>query len=59
MKKTAKILGMIWMIFFGFAAVYSMFSQSFDFSTSGGMGYFFGFLISLIVVFLIGYFAYR
>src|SRR5690606_16577441 len=59
MKKAAYVLGLVWMIFFGLSAVHSLFSQTFDLDSPGGMGYFLGYLLVQIGGFLLGYFAFR
>jgi len=59
LKIVAKIIGLIWMILFGIAMLFIITKQSFDFSNSYGLGYFMGMVLSMVVIFSIGYFLFR
>ncbi|WP_339700171.1 hypothetical protein [Algoriphagus aquimarinus] len=59
LKIVAKVFGVIWMIAFGLANSFTLINQTFDFTSTYGLGHFFGMVISMILLMSIGYFVYR
>ncbi|WP_241321782.1 hypothetical protein [Belliella aquatica] len=59
MKKFAKIFGIIWMIFFGLAALVNLLKQDLSFIGTRSIGYILGFLFAQIFFISVGYFIYK
>ncbi|SFB59826.1 hypothetical protein [Algoriphagus aquimarinus] len=59
LKLIAQIVGVIWMIVFALANTFTLMNQTFDFSSTYGLGYLFGMVLSMILLISIGYFIYR
>lgn len=58
-KIISKIVGVIWMVFFGISALFILKNQAFDFSNSHGVGYFVGMLLALLFIASIGFFLFK
>tara|TARA_R110002020_G_scaffold354977_2_gene567726 strand:- start:137 stop:349 length:213 start_codon:yes stop_codon:yes gene_type:complete len=59
LKIVSKIVGVLWMVFFGISALFTLKSQAFDFSSFYGIGYFVGMLLALLIIVSIGFFLFR
>lgn len=59
LKIIAKIVGIIWMVIISLSAIFTLSNQSFDFTTTYGIGYFSGMLIFLILLIGVGYLLFR
>ncbi|MBN3582521.1 hypothetical protein JYB64_08975 [Algoriphagus aestuarii] len=59
LKTIAKIVGILWMVIFSLSTIFTLSTQSFDFTTTYGIGYFLGMLIFLILLIGVGYLLFQ
>lgn len=59
LKIAAKVIGILWIALFCLAAIFTFSQQSFDLSTTYGIGYFAGMLVFFLLMIAVGYFLFR